>query len=70
MKRVMPSTGVSNAHPDTILSLQLRLAVLYQLERKLKWQHRVLEACRAEVSSAAIARPPMFTEDAASRHPG
>jgi len=68
MKRVMPSTGVSKARPDTILSLQLRLALLRQLERKLKWQSTVLEACRAEASSTGIGRPPIFTDDAASRH--
>jgi len=51
MKRVMPSGAVSNARPETILSLRQRLALLHQLERKLKWQSAVLDACRAEVMS-------------------
>ncbi len=36
MKRVMPSTAVSNTRLETILSLRQRLALLQQLERKLK----------------------------------
>jgi hypothetical protein len=48
MKRVMPSTGVSNARPETILSLRQRLALLHELERKLKQQSAVLDACRPE----------------------
>jgi len=70
MKRIMPSTGVSNARPDTILSLQQRLALLCQLERELKRRSTVLNACRAEVSPTGTGRVPALTEDAGSQHPG
>jgi len=70
MKRVMPSGAVSNARPETILSLRQRLALLHQLERKLKWQSAVLDACRAEVISARIERSSALVNDAASRNPG
>ena len=70
MKRVMPSGAVSNARPETILSLRQRLALLHQLERKLKWQSAVLDACRAEVISARIERSSVLVNDAASRNPG
>jgi len=68
--RVMPSAAVSNARPETILSLRQRLAVLHQLERKLKRQSAVLDACRVEVISARIGRSLTFVNDAASRNPG
>ncbi len=51
MKRAMPFNGVSNSHPETIQSLRQRLALLHQLERKLKRQSAVLDAYRAEVIS-------------------
>lgn len=44
MKQVMPSNGALNARPETVLSLQRRLAFLYQMERRLKEQSAVLDA--------------------------
>ncbi len=70
MKRVMPFAAVSNARPETILSLRQRLALLHQLERKLKWQSAVLDACRAEVISTPAGGSLALVNDAASRHPG
>jgi hypothetical protein len=70
MKRVMPPSGVSNSRPETILSLRQRLALLHQLERNLKRQSAVLDACRAEVISGRIGRSSALVNDAASRNPG
>ena len=69
MKRLMPPTGVSNSRPETILSLRQRLSLLHQLERKLKQQNAVLDACRTEVISIRIGRSSALVNDAGSRHP-
>ena len=69
MKRVMPSAAVSNSRPETILSLRQRLALLHQLERTLKWQSAVLDACRAEVISTPIGRSSALVNDAAPTNP-
>jgi len=57
MKRVMPSTAASIARLETILSLRQRLALLHQLERKLREQCALLEVCRAEAIGTWIGRP-------------
>ncbi len=51
MKRIMPFAAASNARPETILSLQQRLAFLCQIERELERRSAVLDACRGEVIS-------------------